>query len=242
MNKKIQIRKGTVKRLLSYITKNYKKQFICVFICIIFSSIAQVAGSLFLQILIDDYITPLLGQENPVYTGLLSAIGVMIIIYLVGMLTSYLYNRLMAVVSQGVLKDIRDEMFAKMEALPIRYFDTHTHGDIMSHYTNDTDTLRQMISQGLPTCIQSIISIVAILCAMTYLSPVLTVFIVVFSLLTVFITKTIAARSSKNFINQQISLGKVNGYIEEMLNGQKVIKVFTHEEKAKEGIDKVKEK
>lgn len=242
MNKKIQIRKGTVKRLLSYITKNYKKQFICVFICIIFSSIAQVAGSLFLQILIDDYINPLLGQENPVYTGLLSAIGVMIIIYLVGMLTSYLYNRLMAVVSQGVLKDIRDEMFAKMEALPIRYFDTHTHGDIMSHYTNDTDTLRQMISQGLPTCIQSIISIVAILCAMTYLSPVLTVFIVVFSLLTVFITKTIAARSSKNFINQQISLGKVNGYIEEMLNGQKVIKVFTHEEKAKEEFDKLNDK
>ena len=239
MNKKIQIRKGTVKRLLGYITKKYKKQFAFVFICIIFSSIASVAGSLFLQILIDDYITPLLGQENPVYTGLMGAIGIMVIIYLVGMLSSYLYNRLMAVVSQGVLKDIRDEMFDKMQALPIRYFDTHTHGDIMSHYTNDTDTLRQMFAQSLPFCIMSIISIIAIICAMIYLSPVLTVFIIAFSILTVFITRKIASKSSKNFINQQASLGKVNGYIEEMLNGQKVIKVFTHEEKAKEEFDKL---
>ena len=192
MNKKIQIRKGTVKRLLGYITKKYKKQFAFVFICIIFSSIASVAGSLFLQILIDDYITPLLGQENPVYTGLMGAIGIMVIIYLVGMLSSYLYNRLMAVVSQGVLKDIRDEMFDKMQALPIRYFDTHTHGDIMSHYTNDTDTLRQMFAQSLPFCIMSIISIIAIICAMIYLSPVLTVFIIAFSILTVFITRKIA--------------------------------------------------
>ena len=241
MKNKIQIRKGTIKRLLGYITKKYKKQFAVVLICIIFSSIAQVAGSLFLQILIDDYITPLLGEPNPVYTGLLGAIGIMVIIYLGGMLTSYLYNRLMAVVAQGVLKDIRDEMFDKMEALPIRYFDTHTHGDIMSHYTNDTDTLRQMISQSLPFCIQSVISIVAILCAMIYLSPVLTIFVLIFSALTIFITRKVASKSSKNFINQQASLGKVNGYIEEMLNGQKVIKVFTHEEKAKEAFDKLNE-
>ena len=241
MKNKIQIRKGTIKRLLGYITKKYKKQFAVVLICIIFSSIAQVAGSLFLQILIDDYITPLLGEPNPVYTGLLGAIGIMVIIYIVGMLTSYLYNRLMAVVAQGVLKDIRDEMFDKMEALPIRYFDTHTHGDIMSHYTNDTDTLRQMISQSLPFCIQSVISIVAILCSMIYLSPILTIFVLVFSALTIIITRIVGAKSSKNFINQQASLGKVNGYIEEMLNGQKVIKVFTHEEKAKEAFDKLNE-
>ena len=242
MKNKIQIRKGTIKRLLGYITKKYKKQFAVVLICIIFSSIAQVAGSLFLQILIDDYITPLLGEPNPVYTGLLGAIGIMVIIYLVGMLTSYLYNRLMAVVAQGVLKDIRDEMFDKMEALPIRYFDTHTHGDIMSHYTNDTDTLRQMISQSLPFCIQSVISIVAILCSMIYLSPILTIFVLVFSALTIIITRIVGAKSAKNFISQQASLGKVNGYIEEMLNGQKVIKVFTHEEKAKEEFDKLNEK
>ena len=169
MKNKIQVRKGTIKRILDYVTKKHKKQFIIVFICIIFSSIATVAGSLFLQTLIDDYITPLLGEENPVYTGLLGSIGVMICIYLVGLITTYVYNRLMAIVSQGVLKDIRDDMFDKMEALPIRYFDTHTHGDIMSHYTNDTDTLRQMISQSLPSCISSIISIVAILCALIYL-------------------------------------------------------------------------
>ena len=242
MNKKIQVREGTIKRILDYVTKKHKKQFIIVFICIIFSSIASVAGSLFLQTLIDDYITPLLGEENPVYTGLMGAIGTMVIIYLVGLATTYIYNRLMAVVAQGVLKDIRDDMFDKMEALPISYFDTHTHGDIMSHYTNDTDTLRQMISQSLPFCISSIISIIAILCALIYLNPILTIFVVIFSLLTVFVTRKIASKSAKNFIGQQASLGKVNGYIEEMLNGQKVIKVFTHEEKAKEEFDKLNDK
>ena len=240
MNKP-NIKKGTIKRLLSYVTRNYKKQFIVVFICIIISSIASVSGSLFLQILIDDYITPLLGTQNPVFTGLLKVIGVMVLIYIVGIITSYLYNRIMAVISQNVLKDIRDEMFAKMEKLPIKYFDTHTHGDIMSHYTNDTDTLRQMISQSLPLTISSSISIIAIFCALVYLSPLLTVFVVIFTLLTVFITKKIANKSSKHFIGQQDALGKVNGYIEEMLNGQKVIKVFTHEEKAKEEFDKLNE-
>lgn len=232
-------KKSTIKRLLSYITKNYKKQFIIVFICIIISSIASVAGSLFLQILIDDYISPLLEMENPVFTELLKAIGVMAIIYVLGIATSYLYNRIMVSISQGVLKKIRDEMFAKMEKLPIKYFDTHTHGDIMSYYTNDTDTLRQMISQSLPQMISSAISITAIICGLIYLSPFLTVFVVIFSVLTIIITKKIAGKSSKYFISQQQSLGKVNGYIEEMLNGQKVVKVFTHEEKAKEEFDKI---
>ena len=233
MNKN-KVPKGTIKRLISYITKKHKKKLLIVFICIILSSVASVASSIFLQALIDDYITPLLNTENPVYTGLMMMIGFMALIYIIGIASSYLYNRLMAVISQGVLKDIRDEMFSKMEALPIKYFDTHTHGDIMSHYTNDTDTLRQMISQSFPQIISSVISIIAILCAMIYLSPILTILVLVFTLLTIFVTKNIALKSSKYFINQQDSLGKVNGYIEEMLNGQKVIKVFTHEKKAKE--------
>ena len=240
--KKNEIKKGTLKRLLSYILKNYKKQFIFVFICIIISSIASVAGSLFLQTLIDDYITPLLKDKNPIFTELLQILTVMGTIYIVGILASYLYSRLMAVVSQGVLRDIRNEMFTKMEKLPIRYFDTNTHGDIMSHYTNDTDTLRQMLSQSLPQVITSVFSIIAIFCSMVYLSPMLTGFVIVFTLLTLIVTKTISSKSAKYFLKQQYALGKVNGYIEEMLNGQKVIKVFTHEEKAKEAFDKLNEK
>ena len=238
MNKP-QIKKGTIKRLLSYVTTKYKKPFIAVFICIILSSIANVFGSLFLQTLIDDYITPLLSIENPVYTGLLKAIGFMAIIYVVGIISTYLYNIIMAVISQGVLKDIRDEMFSKMEKLPIRYFDTHAHGDIMSHYTNDTDTLRQMLSQSLPQIITSAITVIVIFCGMLYLSPILTIFVVIFTILTTVITKKISSKSSRYYIGQQQSLGKVNGYIEEMLNGQKVIKVFTHEEKSKQEFKKL---
>ena len=239
--KKNEIKKGTLKRLLSYILKNYKKQFIFVFICIIISSIASVAGSLFLQTLIDDYITPLLKDKNPVFTELLQILTVMGTIYIVGILASYLYSRLMAVVSQGVLRDIRNEMFTKMEKLPIRYFDTNTHGDIMSHYTNDTDTLRQMLSQSLPQVITSVFSIIAIFCSMVYLSPMLTGFVIVFTLLTLIVTKTISSKSAKYFLKQQYALGKVNGYIEEMLNGQKVVKVFTHEKQAKKDFDKLNE-
>ena len=162
--------------------------------------------------------------------------------YIVGIISGYIYNRVMAVISQGVLRDIRDEMFSKMQALPIRYFDTHTHGEIMSHYTNDTDTLRQMLSQSIPMVIACAISVIAIFCGLIYLSPILTIFVVLFTVLTIFITRKIAANSSKYYVSQQKSLGKVNGYIEEMLNGQKVIKVFTHEEKAKEAFDKLNEK
>ena len=238
MNKP-EIKKGTIKRIINYITSEYKKEFIAVFVCIILSSIASVAGSLFLQTLIDSYITPLLDAENPVFTGLLKTIGIMAVIYIVGIITAYLYNRIMAVLAQGVLRNIRNEMFEKMEKLPIRYFDTHTHGDIMSTYTNDVDTLEQMISQGLPQIISSAISVIAIFCAMIYLSPILTVFVIAFTGITILTTKKIASKSSKYFISQQHSLGKVNGYIEEMLNGQKVIKVFTHEEKTKEEFNKL---
>lgn len=239
--KKNEIKKGTLKRLLSYVLKNYKKQFIFVFICIIISSIASVAASLFLQTLIDDYISPLLKDKNPIFTELLQILTVMGTIYIVGILASYLYSRLMAVVSQGVLRDIRNEMFTKMEKLPIRYFDTNTHGDIMSHYTNDTDTLRQMLSQSLPQVITSVFSIIAIFCSMVYLSPMLTGFVIVFTLLTLIVTKTISSKSAKYFLKQQYALGKVNGYIEEMLNGQKVVKVFTHEKQAKKDFDKLNE-
>ncbi|MGN1301017.1 MAG: ABC transporter ATP-binding protein, partial [Clostridia bacterium] len=241
MNKQ-KIRKGTIKRLLGYIKRNYKKEFTIVFICIVINSIASVASSLFLQTLIDDYITPLLGIENPIFTGLLKMLGIMAIIYLLGTITGYLYNRLMAVVAQGVLRDIRNEMFAKMEQLPIKYFDTHTHGEIMSYYTNDTDTLRQMLSQSLPQLISSAFSIIAIFCGMIYLNPVLAILVLAFTILIILITKKIGNKSSKHFVNQQESLGKVNGYIEEMLNGQKVIKVFTHEEKAKEEFKKLNNK
>ena len=231
----------TAKRLIGYITKNYKKQLFIVVICILISSVAGVVGSLFLQTVIDDYITPLLQVSNPVFTGLLKAIGGMAMIYILGALAGYLYNRIMAVISQGVLKDIRDEMFSKMQTFPISYFDTNTHGDIMSHYTNDTDTLRQMISQSLPSLINSLITIVAVIFAMFSISIPLTLFIFVFVFFMMNVTKKIAGKSGKYFINQQQSLGKVNGFVEEMINGQKVIKVFTHEEKAKEDFDKLNE-
>lgn len=231
----------TAKRIIGYITKNYKKQLFLVIICILVSSVSGVIGSLFLQTVIDDYITPLLNVSNPVFTGLLKAIGVMAVIYIIGALAGYLYNRIMAVISQSVLKDIRDEMFSKMQTFPISYFDTNTHGDIMSHYTNDTDTLRQMISQSLPSLISSLITIVAVIFAMLSISVLLTAFIIIFVFFMLYVTKKIAGKSGKYFINQQQSLGKVNGFVEEMINGQKVIKVFTHEEKAKEDFDKLNE-
>ena len=236
-----KINPKTLKRLLSYITKYYKKQFIIVIICIILSAVASVSGSLFLQTLIDNYITPLLSTPNPVFTDLFKAICSLGLIYVVGIISTYIYNRTMAIVSQGVLKTIRDEMFSKMQTFPIRYFDTNTHGDIMSHYTNDADTLREMISRSLPQLITSFVSIIAIFCSMLYVSVPLTIFVLFFVFLMLQVTRKVAGRSSTYFVAQQKSLGKVNGYIEEMMNGQKVIKVFTHEEKAKEGFDKINE-
>lgn len=238
MSKK-KIKKGTAKRLFSYVTKKYKLKFTLVFISIILSSVASVLSSLFLQTLIDDYITPLIGISNPVLTSLLYALGVMAIIYIIGIVTSYFYNRTMALVAQGVLKDIRDEMFSKMQKLPINYFDTHTHGEIMSYYTNDTDALRQMLSQGLPQMISSVISVIAIFCSMIYLNKWLTLCVVVFTILIMIITKKLASKSSKYYLGQQASLSKMNGYIEEMLSGEKVIKVFNHEEISKKEFQKL---
>lgn len=237
--KKQNISMQTLKRLFGYITRDYKKQFAIVVICIILSAVASVSGALFLQKLIDNYITPLLSVENPVFTPLLKAICTLIAIYLVGIASTYIYNRTMTVIAQGTEKNIRDEMFSKMQTFPIKYFDTNTHGDIMSHYTNDADTLNEMISRSMPQLISSTVSIIAVFCSMLYVSWQLTIFVLAFVAIMLVVSKNIAGKSGKYFVEQQKSIGKVNGYIEEMINGQKVIKVFTHEEKAKEGFDKI---
>lgn len=226
----------TMKRLFSYIMK-YKAGFAAVVICIIVSALSGVAGALFLETLIDDYIEPLLLEANPVFNGLLRAIMAMGGIYLLGILCSLIYNRIMVVIGQGVLKSIRDEMFAHMQTLPIQYFDTHAHGDLMSHYTNDTDTLRQMITQSIPQMLSSVITIAFTFFAMLSTSVLLTLFVLLFLVFMLKVTGNIAGKSGKYFVAQQKSLGTVNGFIEEMIHGQKVIKVFCHEEKAKEDFD-----
>lgn len=230
----------TIKRILSYM-KEYKFRFIFVLICILLSAVANVAGSMFIGTLIDDYITPLLGSTNPVFTGLLKAICVMGIVYVAGILATLFYNRTMVSIAQGVLKKIRDDMFAHMQKLPIKYFDTHTHGDIMSYYTNDTDTLRQMMAQSIPQMFSSAVTIISVVAAMFISNVYLAIFVLVFATCMMFVTKKIAGASGRFFIKQQQSIGKVNGYIEEMINGQKVVKVFCHEEHSKEDFDKINE-
>lgn len=225
----------TAKRLLSYIISWYKATFAAVLFCIFVSAGATVASSLFLKTLVDGYITPLLTTGSTDFSGLLRSILTVGVIYLCGVLGTLLYNQLMVKVSQGTLKSIRDEMFAHMQKLPIRYFDTHTHGDIMSYYTNDTDTLRQFISQALPQLILAVISIVVILASMLASSVPLTLVVLAFTALMVYSTKVVGGSSARYFVHQQTSLGNITGYIEEMINGQKVIKVFCHEEHAKEG-------
>ena len=239
---KPKIEKGTFKRLFSYITKQYKVQFTFVVICIVISSITSVLGLVSLKTLIDEYITPLIGTENPDFTGLVSFVAKIGILFGIGIVTTYVYNRLMAIIAQSVLRDIRNEMFDKMQSLPIKYFDTHTHGEVMSYYTNDTDALRQMISQSLPNLISSSVTIVSTVISMIASSPILSLFTFAFSAFTILVTKTIARKSSKFFISQQNSLAAVNGYVEEMINGQKVIKVFTHEDKTIEECTKLNEK
>ena len=239
--KKAKDGKKTLKRLLSTIFKDYKLHFFVVLIFIIISSLAGVAGSMFIETLIDDYITPMVKSSSRNFTPLLRAIGCMALIYASGVISIFLYNRIMVVIAQGILKQIRDDMFTKMQKLPLRYFDSHAHGDIMSRYTNDTDTLRQMIAQSIPQAFSSIITIVSVFSAMVATSWALTivVLIVVFIMLT--ISRKITGKSSKFFIAQQKSLGKVNGYIEEMIHGQKVVKVFCHEDKTKSDFDKINE-
>ena len=229
--------RGTLKRLIGYIAKGNKARLVCVFILLIISTVASVSASLFLKSLIDDYIAPLIGQSAPSFAPLLQALTMMGCIYLAGMLASYLQTRLMIPVAQGTLKTIRDDMFAHMQTLPIKYFDTHTHGNVMSYYTNDTDTLRQMISQSLPNAVSSIISITAVFIAMLSTSVWLTLLMFVFLGLMLFVVKNVGGGSAKYFVKQQQSLGKVNGFIEEMIGGQKVVKVFCHEEQNQKDFD-----
>ena len=226
-----------VKRLLAYLGKGHLVRFAIVLVCILIASCANVASSLFLGTLIDDYITPLLSSASPVFDGLLRALLSMAIIYVCGIFASFLYNRLMVSISQGVLRSIREEMFSKMQSFPIKYFDTHAHGDIMSCYTNDVDTLRQMLSQSIPQMFSSAITIVVVFFSMLATNIPLTILVVLCVFIMINVSAKIAGNSSKYFVRQQISLGKVNGYIEEMVEGQKVIKVFCHEEEAKREFD-----
>ena len=237
--------KRTVSRLMQRIFKPNKAKWIIVVICIIISALAGVSSSLFLNYLIDDCITPMLAQADlgllPDYTKLITSILFMVGLFLLGVVASFLYNRIMILIAQGTLRNIRDEMFSKMQKLPIRYFDSHTHGEIMSYYTNDTDTLEQMIAQTLPNAISSIFQIVFAFFSMLSLSIYLTLVVIAVLVLMMFVVKVVGGKSRKHFVIKQNSLAKVNGYIEEMVSGQKVIKVFCHEDNAKEGFDKLNE-
>lgn len=226
------------KRLMGYIFKSYTPHVIIVVICIFIGVFASIQGTLFMQTLIDSYIMPLIGQENPDFSGLWSAIVRVGCFYAIGALAGYAYNRIMVNVSQGTLRNIRNDMFGKMESLPIKYFDTHAHGDIMSCYTNDIDTLRQMISQSMPQLLNSAITIVSVFFSMLFLSWPLTIVTLIMVSLMLYVTKKAAGASGKYFIKQQRALGAVNGYIEEMMEGQKVVKVFCHED---ENIEKFNE-
>ncbi len=240
MGKKISLDKNqskALKRLVSYIWKGYKFRFILVFLCIVVTSVVSAASASFVGSVFDKYISVLIGSANPDYSELVSAILRTGGIFLFGIVAILVQNLVMVFITQNIMKDVRDDMFSHMQTLPIRYFDTHTHGDIMSHYTNDTDTLRQMISQSIPQLMSSVITIVVYFCFMLFTNVWLTLFVLLFVGLTLMITGSVASKSGKHFMIQQQSLGKINGYIQEMISGQKVIKVFNHEEKTKENFD-----
>lgn len=234
--------KGTAARLFRLILQGNAFRLCIVVAAILISSIATVSASVFLGSLIDDYIKPLLLTSAPVFTGLLHALTAMACLYAAGLLSTYLYNRIMITISQNCLKNIRNQLFAHMQTLPIRYFDTHAHGDIMSVYTNDVDTLRQMISQSIPQALSSLISIVSVFFAMLFMSWQLTLVVIASVFCMVSIVRFISKRSSSFFMQQQADLGKLNGYIEEMIEGQKVVKVFCHEQQAKEDFDALNDK
>ena len=221
-------------RLLASIFYNYGFACIIVVICLFINVFSSVQGTLFMQTLIDDYIIPLTKQVTPDFTNLAHAIGRVAIFYVCGVLASYIHSKIMVYVTQGTLRNLRNDMFTHMEGLPIRYFDTHAHGDIMSIYTNDTDTLRQMISQSIPQVLNSAITIVSVLGAMIALNIPLTIITLVMVGIMLYVTKVVGGASSKYFIAQQHDIGVLNGYIEEMMNGQKVVKVFTHEKESME--------
>ena len=225
--------------LMGFIFKKYLPACIIVVICIFVSVLANVQGTMFTKNLIDDYIVPLLKTGNPDYGPLLAAMGRVAVFYGIGVISTFAYSKIMIYVSQGTIKNLRVELFSHMQDLPIRYFDSHAHGDIMSIYTNDIDTLRQLISQSLPQILNSAITVVSVFVSMVILNIPLTILTIVMVIVTTVVTKKFAGFSSRYFLAQQRDLGKVNGFIEEMLNGQKVVKVFTHEQENIEAFDKI---
>ena len=234
-------KRKTIKRLLKYVTEGYKLQLVVVLVSIIISALVGVIGTQFIKYLIDDVITPLLGNKSPDYSALLNVIMIMAVIYLVGVVCTFTYNRLMVNISQGVLNKIRTQMFNHMQKLPIRYFDSRTHGDIMSTYTNDVDTLRQMLSQSIPQVFSACVSMVAVLIAMLATNIYLTLVVLAMVILMIFVSRYLGGNSSRFFVKQQEDIGKVNGYIEEMMEGQKVVKVFNYEEDSKARFDDLNE-
>ncbi len=226
-------------RLLKYTFKNYKPQIFIVIISIVISAIVSVVGSLFMRSLIDDYITPMLSQSNPNFTPLFNVLVILVTVYVLGILFNFIYQKLLIYITQGTIKKFRDEMFEHMEKLSIKYFDTHPHGEIMSVYTNDIDTLRQVISQSFPQILSSLISIISVFCSMVVLSFPLTLIVVLMVIIMQVVIKNLTGKSGKYFIKQQDDLAKENGYIEEMMEGRKVIKVFTHEDIAINDFEKI---
>ena len=240
-----RVNKGTIKtakRLLGYVTSTYKVQFVVVIFCILISSIASISVSLSLRFLLDDYIIPLIGQQDPDYTELYMALTVLGTIFLCGVIATFVYSRLMVTIGQGVLKRVRDEMFEHMQKLPIRYFDQNTNGSIMSLYTNDTDTLRQMINQSIPQVLMSFLTIIVTFISMLVLSPLLTILAVLMIVLMFFVSRFITGNSGKYFIRQQLDLADITGFVEERMNGQKVVKVFNHETISEKEFDEFNER
>ena len=233
---------ATAKRLLGYVTRDYKMKFIFVCCCILMSSIASISVSLSLKVLLDGYIVPLIGHENPDFSELYAAVSVLGVIFALGVIASFCYTRLMVSIGQGVLKTIRDEMFEHMQKLPIRYFDQNTNGSIMSLYTNDTDTLRQMINQSIPQVLMSSLTITVTFIAMIVLSPLLTILAVAMIILMFIVTRKIGGNSGKYFVRQQTNLANVTGFVEEHMSGQRVIKIFNHEKTAEAEFDELNEK
>ena len=232
----------TALRLMGYVASTYKLRFLFVIITIVLSAIAGMAGPLFLLYLIDGFITPLIGQQDPDFTALVHTVILFAAIYCMGVVCTYIYNRLMVNIGQGVLKRVRDEMFTHMQTLPIRFFDTHKHGDLMSLYTNDTDTLRQMITQSIPQTLSCAVSVVTVFIVMLRLSLPLTVLTIAVVCIMLSVAKIVGGRSGRNFVAQQKDVGALNAYIEEMFGGQKVVKVFCHERETEEGFDTLNEK
>ena len=232
----------TAKRLLRYVTGTYKIQFVIVLICILVSSVASISVSLSLRYMLDDFIIPLIGSQDPDFTELYRALLVLGSIFFLGVIATFVYTRLMVVIGQGVLKRVRDEMFCHMQKLPIRYFDQNANGSIMSLYTNDTDTLRQMINQSIPQVLMSALMILVTFIAMLVLSPILTILAVIMIGLMILVSRKIGGNSGKYFIRQQIDLANITGFVEERMNGQRVVKVFNHERKSEEEFDALNEK